>query len=77
MRIVSPPGSGRGSADGEAADFLGCGDVSVQESRREIADGDIIKPVAGIVFGEECRCVNVQGEQVANRILIFGAIEAA
>ena len=66
-----------GAADGEAGDFLGGGDVAVEEGGREIADGDVVEAVARFVIGEEVGGVELDGEQVADRVLVLGAVEAA
>ena len=36
----------RGAADSDAADFLRCGDVTIQQRRRQVGDRDVIEAVA-------------------------------
>ena len=70
-------GRAHGAADREAADFLRGGEITFEQSGREFADGDVIETVAGIVGREQRGDVDVEAEQIANRVLIFGAVQAA
>lgn len=70
-------GGALGAADGEAADFLRGGDVAVKERRGEVADGDVVEAVARFVGGKQRGGVDVDGEEVADGVLVFGAREAA
>ena len=64
-------------ADGEARDFLRGRDVAVEQSGREVADGDIVKAVAGLVVGQKRRGVDRDTEQITDGVLVFGAVEPA
>ena len=66
-----------GDADGQPADFPGGGEVAFEQRGREVADGDVVEAVAGLVGGEQVGDVDVEGEEVADGVLVFGAIEAA
>lgn len=70
-------GGAGGGADGEAGDFAGGGEVAFEQCRGEIANGDVVETVAGFVGGEEVGDVDVDGEEVADGVLVFGAVEAA
>ena len=58
-----------------AADFLRRRDVSVQESRGQVADGDVVEAVTAFIGGQERRGVDVEGQQIPDGVLILGAIE--
>ena len=75
--MVSPPGERLGAADGQPADLLCRRQVSLQQGRREIADRHVVETVARLIARQQRGDVDVEREQVANRILVFGAIEAA
>ena len=77
MRIVSPPGERPGTADGQPADLLRRGDVAVQERRREVAHRHVVEPVAGLVRRQQRRGVDVERQQVADRVLVLGPVEPA
>lgn len=64
-------------ADGKAADFACGAQIAFEEGRREIADGDVIEAAAGFIGGEEIRDVNFEGEEVADGVLVFGAVKPA
>ena len=68
---------GERTADREAAHLLGRCEIPLQQRRRELPDTDVVEPVARVVFWQERRDVNVDTEQVADRVLILGAIQAA
>ena len=44
-----------GHAEREAADFARGGEVALEQRRRELADGDVVEAVAGVVFGQQRR----------------------
>jgi len=68
---------GERTADREAAYFLGSRKISLQQRRRELPDRDVVEPVARVVFRQERRDVDVDAEQIADRVLILGAIQPA
>lgn len=70
-------GGAGGGSDGEAGDFAGGGEVAFKQCGGQVADGDVVEAVAGFVGGEEVGYVDVDGEEVADGVLVFGAIEAA
>ena len=61
----------------EAADFLGGRDVAVQQGRREFTHRHVVKAMTRVVLRQERRGVDIEREQIANGILVFGAIQAA
>ena len=75
MRIVSPPGDRPGLPDGQAADLLRRGDVAVQERRREVAHRHVVEPVAGLVARQQRRGIDVERQEVADGVLVFGPVE--
>ena len=74
---VSPPGDLSGAADREPADLPRGGEIAFEQRGREVADGDVVEAVAGIVAGQQRGDVDVERQQIADGVLIFGAIEAA
>src|SRR5687768_5841587 len=70
-------GSTRGDADSKTADFACSGQIALEEGGRKIAYCDVIETVAGFIGGKQRRDVDLEGEQVADRIAILGAIQAA
>jgi hypothetical protein len=61
---------------GEAADFLGGGDVAVEQGGRQVAARQVVETVARIVFGEQCRRVDLEVEEIPDGVPILGAIES-
>ena len=66
-----------GAAEREAADFARGGNVALQQGRREIADGHVVETVAGLVAGQQRGDIDFERQQVADGVLVFGAVEAA
>ena len=66
-----------GCADGETGDFLGSGNVAVEQRGREVADGDVVETVARLVVGEQRGGVDGNAEEIADGVLVFRAVEAA
>ena len=62
-------------ADREPADFLGGGDVAVQQRRGEFADCHVIEAMTGVVFRQQRGGIDVQRQQIADGVLVFSAIE--
>ena len=73
---VAAGGAGR-VTDGEAGDAGGGREVAFEEGGGEFADGDVIETVAGFVFREERRDVEIDGQEVPDGVVVFGAGEAA
>ena len=77
----------RGHADGfaarraartahrETADLSRGRQVAVEQRRRQIAHRHVVEPVAGIVCRQERRDVDVDRQEVANRVAILGACQ--
>ena len=61
----------------EPADFLGGRDVAVQQGRREFTHRHVVEAVTRVVLRQQRRGVDIEREQIANGILVFGAIQAA
>ena len=70
------PGRPYRTSHSQPADFLRCREISVEQRRRQTADIDVVKPVARVVGRQQCRGVDIHGKQIADRVLIFSAIEA-
>ena len=66
-----------GCADGETGDLRRGGNVAVEQRGREVADSDVVETVARLVVGEQRGGVNGNAEEIADGVLVFGAIEAA
>jgi len=67
-----------GSPEGLADDFLGRGQVHLDEDGRHREDiADIVEAVSDIVGRELIGRAQVQADQVADRVVVFGAVEAA
>jgi hypothetical protein len=64
-------------AYGEAADLLGCRDIAIEQGGGEIANGDVVEPVAGLVRGQQRGDVDVHGQQIAHRVLVLRPREPA
>ena len=64
------------TADGEARDLLRRRQIAIEQRRRQGADVDVVEPVARIVGRQHRRGVDVEREQIADRVLIFSAIQA-
>ncbi len=63
-------------ADGQTADLAGRRQVRLhQRGRRRQRAGHVVEPVARIVGRQERRGVDVQREQVADRVRVFGAVQ--
>ena len=62
----------------EARDPLGRGDVLLHQRGRERQHvADVVEAVAGVVLGKVVGRPDVHAEQVPDRVVVFGAIEAA
>ena len=70
-------GRARGAANRQAADLLRRGQISLEQGRREVADRDVIEAVARLVARQQRGDIDIDGQQVADGVLIFGAVEAA
>ena len=64
-----------GAPDREPGDPLGRPDVPLQQRRREVPDGDVVEPEARRVAREQGGHVDVEGQQVAHRVVVLGAVE--
>ena len=64
-------------ADRELADFFRCGDITLEQRRRQVADGGVVEPVAGRIARQQRRGVDVERKQIANRVAVFGAVQPA
>ena len=61
------------AADRQAADLLRRRDVAVEQRRRQIADRHVVEAVAGLVGRQQRRDVDVEREQIADGVLVFGS----
>ena len=68
----------RGGENGDSCDFLGGGEVLFHQDGREREDvADVVEAVAGVVGGEIGGGLEVDGEEIADGVVVFEAIEAA
>ena len=63
-------------SDGHAADLLGRRDVAIEQCRREIADRHVVEAVARFVGRQQRRDVDVERQQIADRVLVLRAGQA-
>ena len=67
----------RAIADCESADLHRRGDVALNQSRRNAqCVGDIVKTFIGVVGWKQRRDVDLQVKQIANRVGVFGSVQA-
>ena len=67
-----------GSVDGGARDAIGGDQVLLQERRREREHvAVVVEAVAGVVLREVLGQAQIDSEQVAHRVVVFGAVQAA
>ena len=61
--------------DCQRADLLRSRNVSVQKSRGQVADRHVVEAVTAFIGGQERCGVDVDGQQIPDRVLILGTIE--
>ena len=70
-------GRRRRAPDRRAADLARRGQVAVDERRRHPEGGrDVVEPVARVVGREQLRRIDLNGQQVADRVGVLGAVQA-
>ena len=70
-------GERRRRAHREPADLLRRGQIPLHERRRHLQHaGDVVEPIARVVGGKQRVDVDVEIEQIANDVPVFGAIQA-
>ena len=62
-------------ADGQPADLARRRDVAVQQRRREIPHRHVVETVSALVRQQQRGGVDVQRQQITDRVLIFRAVE--
>ncbi len=63
-------------ADGQAADAYGGGQVPIeQHGRRRQHVADVVEPVPGIVHRQPRARLDVQCQEIADRIAVFGTVQ--
>ena len=62
--------------DGQGADLLGSRNITIQQRGTECAGTDIIKPMALLVLRQQRADIDIEHQQIANHIVIFGARQA-
>ena len=66
----------RRGADGEAAHALGRAKVLLHQRRRHLQHaGDVVEPIAGVVCRQHRRDVEVERQQIADRVAVLGAVQ--
>ena len=69
--------SDRGVAEGQPADLPGRGHVAVEQHRGDRQHvGDVVEPVARLVRRQQRPLVDVQRQQIADRVAVLGAVQA-
>ena len=69
-------GADGGVAYGQAADLRRRGDIAVHQRRRYAQHvGHVVETLGRVVGGEERRDVNIQREQIANRVAVLVAVQ--
>ena len=63
------------TADREPADLLGSRDIAIEQRRRQVADRHVVEAVAGIVGRQERAHVDVERQEIADRVVILGSGE--
>ncbi len=63
------------AADCKAADFLGGGDVAVEQHRRQITDRDVVEAVAAFIRRQKRRGIDVHRQEISDGVSVFGAIQ--
>ena len=67
----------RRRADGDGADLLRGGEIALHQRRRHPQHaGDVVEPVAHIVGRQHRADVDVERQQIANRVAVLRAIES-
>ena len=69
------PGRPASTADGQAADPLRRGDITIQQRRRKIAHRHVVESVAGIIVRQHRRCVDGERQEVTDGVLVLSPIE--
>src|SRR5262249_30052673 len=63
------------AADRQPADLLGRGDVAIEQCRREFPHRDIVEPVAGLIRRQQERRVDLDRQEIADRVLILSTVQ--
>ena len=64
-------------ADRLLADLARRLQIALEQRRRDTEDvADVVEAVARVVWRQQCRDVDVEPEQIANRVVVLGAVEA-
>lgn len=65
------------ASDGETADLFRSGEIAFEQGGGEFADGHVVKAMARIVRREQGGNVYVEIDQIADGVVVFGAIHPA
>ena len=52
-------------------------EITIQERRRQIADDDVVEAMPALIGRKKRGSVDVERQQVSNRVLIFGSVQAS
>ncbi len=67
----------RRRADGEPADLVGCGEIALEQRRRELQHArDVVEAVARLVGRQELGDLDVEVQQIADGVAVLGAVQA-
>ena len=56
----------------ESADPLSGSDIAIEQGRRQVAHGDIVEPMARLIFRQQRIGIDVDRQEVSDGVLIFG-----
>ena len=62
--------------DSQPANLARGRNVAVEQCGRQVAHGHVVEAVAALVRGQERRRVDIESQQVADGVLVLGAVEA-
>ena len=67
----------RRRADREPADLVGGREIALEQRRRQLQHaGDVVEAVARLVGGQQLGDLDVEVQQVADRVAVLGAVQA-
>src|SRR5205807_1539305 len=76
--VAADGGAGCAGEDGLIDNALGGGEVLLHQERRHGEDvADVVEAVADVVGGEVVGGLEIDGQEVADGVVVLGAVEAA
>src|SRR5882762_4712009 len=62
-------------ANGQSADLLRRRDITVEQCRREISYGYVVKPMTDVILGQQRAGIDIQRQKIPNCVLILCSVE--